>query len=134
MPTNIKVDRLALIKALEDEQKKLQAQFKTDMEKFRAAEKEFPNKLAKSLELLAKEARRGKKFETDSVYRNGRHTTRVVVDDKNLPVPPVKPTKDNGLCNLERQIRILKLSKQETITVNQQSEYVQFMCSLNGNS
>lgn len=124
MPTNIKVDRLLLIKGLEAEQKKLTVQYKAEMQRFREAEKAYPAKLAKALETVAKAVRK-----PGAVIRADTYGGKPIIEG--LPKKPLKPTGDKGqLCTLERQIATLRMSTQDTITVNEQSEYMKFVCSM----
>jgi len=128
--TNIKVDRLLLISALEDEQRKETEEFKHDMERFREAEKTYPERLAKSLENAAKAVRGGKiPKSTTSVYR-GDDYVRIPDFKAVCPEMPTKPKQNGRACSLQRQIKLLKLSKEATITLNENSEYAQFICKL----
>lgn len=129
MPTNIKVDRLLLIKALETEQKKQTEQFKKDMEKFRVAEKTYPAKLATLLEKTAKQLRRGGMPERfRRAYRNNGYVD--IPDVVDLPERPTKPSRNGSICTLQRQIKTLKMATADSITVNENSEYVKFICEI----
>lgn len=119
--TNIKVDRLLLIKALEAEQKKQAEQFKRDMERFRDAEKTYPERLAGAMRKAIVDVERGKIPST--AYGN-------VPQFSNFPERSSKPSKNGTACQLQRQIQTLKLSKLETVTVNEKSEYIKFICEL----
>lgn len=119
--TTIKVDRLLLLKALEDEQVKLTNQFKRDMERFRDSEKTYPERLATALEKAAADVKRGKI--PSGGYNN-------VPKFTNFPERVGKPSKNGTACNLQRMIKTLKLSKSETVNVNEDSEYVRFICEL----
>lgn len=121
MPTNIKVDRLLLLKALEDEQRKQTEQFKRDMERFRESEKSYPERLSIALEKAAKDVKQGKI--PSGAYSN-------VPKFSGFPERITKPSKNGSACTLQRQIRTLKLSKAETVTVNENSEYIKFICDL----
>lgn len=124
MATTIKVDRLLLIKALEAEQKKQVEGYKRAMERFREAEKAYPAKLAKALEALAASVRKGGTIPAmTTAYGSNKPQVTVAVDSR-----PLKPNM-NG-CLLERQIRTLKLSNQQTVSISENSEYVQFACKL----
>lgn len=115
----VKVNRVALIKALKAEQEKLAKQFKAEMAAFRRDEQTFPERLVKGLEALTKQVQAGRaKFS---------YSGAVSMDS--LPKKPAKPgSTKTSMCMLERQIKTLSLSDQETISMNENSEYIRFMC------
>lgn len=129
MATQIKADRLLLIKALESEQKKMVNDYKRAMERYRKSEAEYKDLLAAALEKAAERVRKGYvPKNTDRVHRNGSSYDVAVFPD--LPPVPQKPDKPRATCDLERMIATLKLSKQETIALNETSVYVKFACEL----
>lgn len=125
MSTKIKVDRLMLLKALQDEQKKITAKFTRDMAAYVATSKAYPAKLADALVKITAQVRKGRvPKEMMGRYLDGQ-TFGVT-----LPPTPKKPTRDNRLCELERMITTLKLSKEEGIVLDEQSPYIRFVCNL----
>lgn len=130
MPTNIKVNREALIKALEAEQKKATEEFKRGMAKFREAEKRYPEQLALALEKAAKQVHKGATpKETISTRRNGKYVEVPVFED--FPEKPSKPNDNrSAACTLQRQIRMLKMSSEPTIKLNEDSDLIKFVCEI----
>jgi|SRR5215471_6967945 len=127
MAIPIKVDRLRLIEALEKEKKRLLADFKARMEKFRQVEAAYPARLAKHLRAVLVKLDQGRlpSKETATEYRNG---TSATIPKLDLPAVPLKPVRDGRVCQIENLIAQLRLSTQKDIPVDQYNDLFKLAC------
>lgn len=115
---SIKVDRKLLIEHLTVKRNEALTEFKKAMEKYRAALAGYDDKLADALLAAANKARVGK-----LVLGTGYSQI------PGIPDKPSKPTKSQA-CEIENLIHALRLSKEETLSLRDNSRYLQFACEL----
>lgn len=120
----VKVDVDRLISMLEDEKDALMNSHKKNLAKWEADSKNYNERLADALEALAKKVRSGKSIRTR--YRGGELDFKL----NGLPVIENKPMKPSRICEIDRQIRLLKISASPTINVDERSDLAKFICDV----
>lgn len=119
--TTVKVDRLLLLASLQQERAAIEAKFKKATEKYKAERESYGERLALALEKAATKVRQ-RQIPKETHY--GR------VPKFDLPPLPETPIRDRRSCDMDRLITTLELSKELSIPVREDSEYLKFACKV----
>lgn len=122
--SRIKVDRVLLLNKLKTELTNIEKEFAVQLKAYETKQEKYPGLLMTALELAYKDVKRGK-IPTETTYVKGGQAPAF-----KLPAMPQKPKPDGQACRLKRLIQTLELSKEVTISVDQNDEYLRAACKV----
>ena len=119
----LKVEREALIKMLEQEKIDAEKQFKSDLKKYNRDRETYSSRMLAALHKLEAQVKRG-------YIPEGRYRGLPEFPEATFPKTPIKPNINGRICEIEGFLRILRLSTDKHIRVNEGSRYFRFACKL----
>jgi hypothetical protein len=126
----VKVDRLALIAALESQLGKGDKDYQRQLREHERTLARARAELQKTVERLARAGLNGEVEDQSYATLNYRNNARATVSLSSKTKVAAKPV--DRQCELRRTIDVLRLSNEETVAISGQQYAVYFPCNLDG--